>query len=126
MNNLLGIDYGERYIGLAIKKNGVNIPYAHKVIDSKKSDLIEELKKTIKKENITTLIIGYPKGLMNKETRMSKLVDSFVNDVLKNNFNLPIIKIDERLTSKIVNTSRNKRMDDLSAIKLLETYISNV
>ena len=89
-------------------------------------DLIEELKKTIKKENITTLIIGYPKGLMNKETRMSKLVDSFVNDVLKKNFNLPIIKIDERLTSKIVNTSRSKRMDDLSAIKLLETYISNV
>ena len=63
---------------------------------------------------------------MNKETRMSKLVDSFVNDVLKKNFNLPIIKIDERLTSKIVNTSRSKRMDDLSAIKLLETYISNV
>ncbi len=126
MNNLLGIDYGERYIGLAIKKSEVNIPYAHKIIDSKNSNLIEELKKTIKNENITTLVIGYPKGLMNKETRMSKLVDSFVNDVLKKNFNLPIIKIDERLTSKIVNTSRSKRMDDLSAIKLLETYISNV
>ena len=43
MNNLLGIDYGERYIGLAIKKDNAPIPYAHKVVDIKEHDIIKEI-----------------------------------------------------------------------------------
>ena len=125
MNNLLGIDFGERFIGLAIKKNNVSIPYAHKIIDTKDSNLITELKNIASEEQITKIIIGYPKGLMNKETRMSKLVNDFINNDLKNNFDIPVVKVDERLTSKILYNDSNKRVDDLSAVKILETYCSN-
>ena len=125
MNNLLGIDYGERYIGIAIKKRDISIPYAHKVIDIKKTELISELKDTIEKEAITKIIIGYPIGLNNKPSRMSKLVDSFIEKDLKVHFDIPVKKIDERLTSKIIVHDTDKRYDDLSAVKLLETYCSN-
>ena len=125
MNNLLGIDFGERFVGLAIKKNNVTIPYAHKIIDTKFSNLVKELTKIARDENITKIIIGYPKGLMNKETRMSKLVNDFINNDLKNNFDIPIVKVDERLTSKILYNDSDKRVDDLSAVKILETYCSN-
>jgi len=125
LNNLLGIDFGERFIGLAIKKNNVSIPYAHKIIDTKDSNLITELKNIASEEQITKIIIGYPKGLMNKETRMSKLVNDFINNDLKNNFDIPVVKVDERLTSKILYNDSNKRVDDLSAVKILETYCSN-
>ena len=125
MNNLLGIDFGERFVGLAIKKNNVTIPYAHKIIDTKFSNLVKELTKIARDENITKIIIGYPKGLMNKETRMSKLVNDFINNDLKNNFDIPVVKVDERLTSKILHNDSNKRVDDLSAVKILETYCSN-
>ena len=43
----MGIDFGERYIGLAIKKENLSVPYAHKVIDQTKSNIIKELEKTI-------------------------------------------------------------------------------
>ena len=33
----MGIDFGERYIGLAIKKENLSVPYAHKVIDQTKT-----------------------------------------------------------------------------------------
>lgn len=122
MNNLLGIDYGERYIGLAIKKDNLSVPYAHKVIDKTKSNLIKELEKTIDEENITKIIIGNPIGLNNNESRMSKLVDQFINSELSTNFNIPIIKIDERFTSKILSKNNTKRNDDLSAVKILETF----
>ena len=125
MNNLLGIDYGERYIGLAIKKHNISIPYAHKIIDTKKSKLISELKKVTTQESITKIVIGYPKGLMNNESRMSKLVNDFINNELKNNFDIPVIKIDERLTSKIIHNITVKRHDDLSAVKILETFCAN-
>ena len=122
MNNLLGIDFGERYIGLAIKKENLTVPYAHKVIDKTKSNLLKELKKTIDEESITKIIIGNPIGLNNNESRMSKLVDEFIKTELSTNFNVPVIKIDERFTSKILYKSNSKRNDDLSAVKILETF----
>ena len=122
MSNLLGIDYGERYIGIAIKKENLSVPYAHKVIDKTKSNLIKELEKTIDKEGITKIIIGNPIGLNNNESRMSKLVDEFINSDLSTNFNIPIIKIDERFTSKSLNKNKSKRSDDLSAVQILEAY----
>ncbi len=125
MNNLLGIDFGERFVGIAIKKSNVSIPYAHKIIDVKNTELIVEIKETVEKEDISKIIIGYPIGLNNNPSRMSKLVDSFIESELKVNFDLPITKVDERLTSKIIDNDTDKRSDDLSAVKLLETYCSN-
>ncbi len=125
MNNLLGIDFGERFVGIAIKKNNISIPYAHKIIDTKNTELISEIKETVEKEGISKIIIGYPIGLSKKPSRMSKLVDNFIENDLKVNFDLPIKKVDERLTSKIIDHSTDKRYDDLSAVKLLETYCSN-
>ena len=125
MNNLLGIDFGERFVGIAIKKNNVSIPYAHKIIDAKNTELISEIKDTVEKEDISKIIIGYPIGLNNNPSRMSKLVDNFIENDLKVNFDLPIKKVDERLTSKIIDNDTDKRYDDLSAVKLLETYCSN-
>ncbi len=125
MNNLLGIDFGERFVGIAIKKSNVEIPYAHKIIDAKNTELILEIKETIEKEDISKIIIGYPIGMNNNPSRMSKLVDNFIESELKVNFDLPIKKVDERLTSKIIDNDTDKRSDDLSAVKLLETYCSN-
>jgi len=122
LSNLLGIDFGERYIGLAIKKDNLSIPYAHKVIDKTKTNLIKELKKTVDEEGITKIIIGNPIGLSKNESRMSNLVDEFIKSDLSTNFNIPIIKIDERFTSKILIKNNSKRNDDLSAVKILETF----
>tara|TARA_B100000686_G_scaffold321537_1_gene374301 strand:- start:169 stop:549 length:381 start_codon:yes stop_codon:yes gene_type:complete len=125
LDNLLGIDFGERYIGLAIKKENLAVPYAHKVIDKTKSNLIKELKKTILEEGITKIIIGNPIGLSNNVSRMSKLVDEFITKDLSTNFNIPIVKIDERFTSKVLSKSKSKRNDDLSAVKILESFDTN-
>ena len=125
MNNLLGIDFGERFIGLAIKKHNISIPYAHKIIDTKFTNLITELTNITKKESITKIIVGYPKGLTNKQTRMSNLVNDFIDNELKKNFDIPVVKVDERLTSKAIKNASNKRIDDLSAVKILETFCSN-
>ena len=124
MNNLLGIDYGERYIGIAIKLEEVNIPYGHKILDTKTNNIYEELEEIIDKKNINKIVIGYPIGLNTSETRMSNSVDEFIENILKK-YNIPIEKIDERMTSKLINTNKNKRIDDLSAVQILETYIKN-
>ena len=121
MNNLLAIDYGERFIGLAIRTIKTSIPIPLKIIDSKKDSILKGIQETISEYDINQIVIGYPIGLNNSENRMTNLVNLFIQDI--SNFNIPIYKIDERLSSKLFNDGSKDRIDDLSALEILESYI---
>lgn len=121
MNNILAIDYGERFLGLAVRTTKTTIPIPLKVIDVKKESLNKTIKNIIFEYEINQLVVGYPIGMNNSENRMTNLVDEFIEDISK--FNIPIFKIDERLTSKLFDTDRNERIDDFSALEILESYI---
>lgn len=121
MNNILAIDYGERFLGLAVRTAKTTIPIPLKVIDSKKDIIKKSLIDCIKEYNINEIVIGYPIGLNNSENRMTNLVNVFIEDI--NEFNIPIFKIDERLSSKLFKSNSKDRIDDLSALEILESYI---
>ena len=121
MNNILAIDFGERFIGLAIRTIKTSIPIPLKIIDSKKDSITKGIQETISEYDINQIVIGYPIGLNNSENRMTDLVNLFIQDI--SNFNIPIYKIDERLSSKLFNDGSKDRIDDLSALEILESYI---
>ena len=122
MKNIIAIDYGERYIGLALKKNSITSPYAYKVLDSKSIDVVDEIKQTLLEHKIDEIVIGYPIGLNAHKTRMSNVVDEFIENDLKSIANIPIHKIDERMTSKLTNDN-SVRNDDLAALEILNSYL---
>ena len=122
MKNIIAIDYGERYIGLALKKNSITSPYAYKVLDSKSIDVVDEIKQTLLEHKIDEIVIGYPIGLNAHKTRMSNVVDEFIKNKLKSITNIPIHKIDERMTSKLTNDN-SVRNDDLAALEILNSYL---
>ena len=122
MNNILSIDYGERYLGLAVRTDKTTIPIPVTVIDSKKQNVLKVINEYIENYNVSTIVIGYPIGLNNPENRMTNLVNSFVEELI--NFNVQVHKIDERLSSKLFKNNENDRIDDLSALEILESYIA--
>ena len=122
MKNIIAIDFGERYIGLALKRESLSTPYPYKILDTQKIHVLNELKSVLIEHNIDEIIIGYPIGLNNHQTRMSKVVDEFIENDLKTITNIPIHKIDERMTSKIINDN-SIRNDDLAALEILISYI---
>ena len=122
MKNILSIDFGERYLGLAVRTQKTKIPIPLKVVESKKHEKITILKKYINEYKIQLIVIGYPIGLNNSENRMTKLVDEFISDL--DALNLQVHKIDERLSSKLFKNNRSDRIDDLSAFEILESYLS--
>ena len=124
MKNIIGIDYGERFIGLAIKKKLLNTPYPLKILDSKEVDILVEIEKVLHDNEIEEIVIGYPIGLNNHETRMTKVVDKFITEDLSKICELPVIKVDERMTSKLINDN-NERSDDLAALEILNSYLIN-
>jgi len=122
LNNILSIDYGERYLGLAVRTVKTTIPIPLSVIDVKKVNKLKVITDYVEKYNVNLIVIGYPIGLNNSENRMTNLVNSFINDLTI--LNLQIHKIDERLSSKIFNNTDSDRIDDLSALEILESYIA--
>ena len=122
MNNILSIDYGERYLGVAVRTEKTTIPIPVTVLDSKKNNILNDIEKYIDTYNISMIVIGYPIGLNNSENRMTNLVNNFINDL--NNLNTEVHKIDERLSSKLFKNSSSDRIDDLSALEILESYIA--
>ena len=122
MNNILSIDFGERYLGIAVRTEKTIIPIAINVIDSKKDEPISALKKYVNEYQIQIIVVGYPIGLNNSENRMTNLVDQFINEL--DTLNLEVHKIDERLSSKLFENNKSDRIDDLSALEILESYLS--
>ena len=122
MNNILSIDFGERYLGFAIRTEKTRIPIPLNVVDSKNDEPLSILKKYVNDYKIEFIVIGYPIGLNNSQNRMTKLVDEFIN-VLQT-LNLEVHKIDERLSSKLFKNNKSARVDDLSALEILESYLS--
>ena len=118
--NILSIDYGERYVGFALKKSNTNIGTPLKIVDQKKSNLNSELEAIIEFYNINLIVIGYPIGLNSQLNRMTAVVDKFISSL---NVEIPIEKIDERFTSNIISNKSTERNDDLSALEILESYI---
>ena len=122
MNNILSIDFGERYLGIAVRTERTIIPIAINVIDSKNDEPISAVKKYVNEYQIQLIVVGYPIGLNNSENRMTKLVDQFIKEL--DTLNLEVHKIDERLSSKLFNNNKSERIDDLSALEILESYLS--
>ena len=122
MNNILSIDFGERYLGIAVRTEKTIIPIAINVIDSKKDEPISSVKKYVNEYQIQLIVVGYPIGLNNSENRMTNLVDQFINEL--DTLNLEVHKIDERLSSKLFENNKSDRIDDLSALEILESYLS--
>ena len=122
MNNILSIDFGERYLGIAVRTEKTRIPIPINVVDSKIDEQISVVKKYVNEYQIQIIIVGYPIGLNNSENRMTNLVDQFINEL--DTLNLEVHKIDERLSSKLFNNYKSERIDDLSALEILESYLS--
>ena len=122
MNNILSIDFGERYLGIAVRTEKTIIPIAINVIDSKNDEPISAIKKYVNEYQIQLIVVGYPIGLNNSKNRMTNLVDQFIKEL--DTLNLEVHKIDERLSSKLFNNNKSERIDDLSALEILESYLS--
>ena len=132
MSRFLGIDYGDSRIGLALSDPMKIIGKPFKTLDNKKSDILNELRLIVQKNGVIRFVVGYPINMKGENTPQTKKVDNFII-FLEKNFDLPISKIDERLSSvsainsliiQGVKTGHNKsKIDDTSAAIILQEFL---
>ena len=121
----LGIDWGEKRIGLALGDDQTRLASPFKVVSS-----IDEIIKIIAEEEIDCIVIGKPVTLKNEEGGNVERVAAFIK-FLKEKTAIPIEIIDERLTSRAADNlpgdkkSKAER-DAVAAMIILQTYFDTL
>ena len=123
MGRILGVDYGDSRIGLAISDLNKIIASPFHTITNKASISLEERFKSIILENdIECIVLGLPISMAGNETRQTVKVREFSKSL--ESFGVPIHMQDERLSSlsakkslveQKVRTGHNKHLIDSTA-----------
>ena len=97
--NALGIDWGEKRIGLAFADTLLGVAFPIKpAIQSKFKDRLAYIENSILERSIKLIVIGYPINMDGTKGFMAEKVDAFILQ-LEKRFRLPVHRVDERLTS---------------------------
>ena len=130
--NTLGIDWGEKRIGLAfVDELGIALPLPAAVAPSKK-ERMRQIEETIRQRRVERLVVGYPLNMDGTVGFKAKEVDVFIEE-LEKRFHLPVHRIDERLSSHSVEQGlkgrKNKpdrksgEIDSQAAALILQDFV---
>ena len=122
MSKILGIDYGEKRIGLAISDESQT--FARELLILSPKEFWLKLPEIIKENEVIKLVLGWPLNMSGEMTQKTKEVESFKFE-LENKTKLTVEIIDERLTSAFAQniTGSKKDLDSLAAQILLQNYL---
>ena len=99
MGRILAIDFGKKKTGIAVTDELQIIASGLTTIDTK--NLLYFVKDYTSKESVELIIIGKPKQMNNTLSENEKYIIPFLKSLEKSIPTIPIIRIDERFTSKI-------------------------
>ena len=129
---ILGLDPGERRIGVALSDPLGMIASPHSVIDQREQDVATELRRLVDEEEVTRIVIGLPVSLDGREHLSAKRARQFGAVVAKATGMEPVFA-DERFTSRVAeraliegNMSRAERRttrDKVAAAVMLQGYL---
>ena len=130
--NYLGIDWGEKRIGLAFADEvGIAMPLPAAVAASKK-ERMRHIETILNERKAQELVVGYPLNMNGTAGFKAKEVDAFIAE-LEKRFRLPIHRIDERLSSHAVEqglkgqkkkpSRQSGEIDSRAAALILQDFI---
>ena len=135
MEVLLGLDFGEKRIGVAVTDEAGMMALPLKAIEFRgKKPLLEEITRLVDEYRVKKIIVGLPKTLKGEIGPAAQKIMGQV-EWLKGFLDRPWIFWDERLTTGEVervllaaNVSRAKRKevrDQLAAQRILQNYMDH-
>ncbi len=133
---ILGIDYGEKRVGLAISSPVGFIAQGLSTIERiDGTDYLEELAAVINEKEVDEIVVGLPKNMNGSIGEKAEEVLELV-ETLKSKFNLPVHTFDERLTTvrahramtgaKMSKKGKKKRVDMIAAQFILQAYLDQI
>lgn len=132
---IVAIDYGEKRTGIAVTDQLRIIANGLTTVDTPKLESF--LKDYFSREEVDTVVIGYPKTLRNELAKVVEKIDAFLVWLTTEFPSLKVVKVDERFTSKLAfrtmiesgiskKARQNKALiDQISATIILQSYLES-
>lgn len=135
MGRILAIDYGQKRVGIAVTDELQIIANGLCTVPTK--DIFTFLINYLLKEKVDLFIVGEAKQMNNTASSSSKYIEPFVKKLAEMYRDIPIVRIDERFTSKMAfqtmidaglhkKARQNKALiDTISATIILQSYMES-
>lgn len=130
MGRLLGIDPGQRRVGLAVTDEAGLVSSPRRVVDRQATDLHRVLEELVEDLEVKKIIVGYPVPLRTSENERTAEVDSFISEFVEP-LGLPYTKVSERYTTKEARRlqrdrgDQSERTDADAAALILNHYLKD-
>jgi putative Holliday junction resolvase len=133
MPRILALDYGLKRTGIAVTDEMQLI--ASGLITVESPALIDFLKNYFATEKIEKVLIGEPKQMNGLPSESAPIIEKFVLEFVKNFPEMPLLRVDERFTSKMafqtmIDSGLKKKqrqnkalLDEISATIMLQDYL---
>ena len=135
---ILGIDWGDKKMGVAISDPMNIIARGVGVFYGEEKEKIEKLKEMVDRFNVELIVLGFPLSLSGEIGKQAEKILK-VKEKIETTLKIKVELVDERFTTKIANTpikkskekrkkGRKKVLDDdtSSAIIILNNYLERL
>ena len=130
---ILGIDLGQKRVGLALSDPMGMIASPFGKIEFKgEENLVSEIEKIVKEKQVAELVVGFPIRTSGQKGEQALAAEKFA-ELLKSRLNLPVHLCDERMTTCAAekallesDMSRGKRKevrDQVAASLILQSFL---
>lgn len=135
-NRLLGIDHGERRVGLSLSDVTWSIASPYKIMEYKnRNQFLKDLQKIQTDFNVTAYILGMPINMDGSKGSQSQKVEEFAKLITESR-NIPVFFWDERWSTQAVEkmmihadlsrAKRDKSRDALAAAYILQGILDHL
>jgi len=131
----LGIDYGEKRVGIALSDPSETIAQGKDVYEWKdRVQLIEYVKESVKKYSVDMIVVGLPYNMDGTLGKKANEVMEFIEE-LKRDIGISILTWDERLTTfqserilieaDVSRKKRKKSANKMAATLILQGFLDS-
>ena len=133
MKKYLGLDYGEKTIGVSVSPNG-NVAVGLTTLRRSQEDALrpnlKELKAIIREHGITNIVLGNPLHLSGRESERCIKTLAFKDKLNRYFKSIPVELWDERLSTQAVSRvfqaapkNFNDKIDEMAAVYILQGFL---
>lgn len=122
MHKILGIDYGEKRIGLAVSDESLTLARELEILSP--NEFWKQILNLIAEHNLNLIVLGWPLNMSGEQTEKTKEVEKFKLK-LEAKTGLKVEVMDERLSSQMAENlpGGRKNVDSLAAQIILQNYL---
>jgi putative Holliday junction resolvase len=137
MGRILAIDLGTKRTGLAV--TDIMKILANPLETVETSKLLSYLEEYFRKEEVDTIVVGYPKSMKGTDTQMTQPAINLKGRLANKYREKKVVLVDERFTSKMAMRSmiemgskkkdrkeKAGNLDKVSAAIILQTYLDQL